>query len=117
MGKEFGNTEVEKHEFHRHKTSKSINDVDVSKMEVPNRVSFGKKSFKYFIDDKDGRKVRPLCIMLPKMGAWRRDFDKTQYASFLVNDELLEKHDRFWDKVSSNTKSGFDNEPVYNNKY
>ena len=52
-------------------------------MLVSNKVSFGKDSFKYFVDYKDGKKVRPLCVMLPKMSAYRRDFDKTKYMSFL----------------------------------
>ena len=34
-----------------------------------NNVSFGKKGFKYFIGYKDGKKVRPLCILLPKLSA------------------------------------------------
>ena len=42
-----------------------------------------KMGFTYFIGYKDGKKVRPLCILLPKMGAYRRDFDKTKYMSFL----------------------------------
>ena len=34
---------------------------------ISNKVSFGKKGFKYFIDYKDNDKVKPFCIMLPKM--------------------------------------------------
>ena len=31
--------------------------------------------------------------MLPKMSAYRRDFDETKYMSFLIkDDELLEKY-------------------------
>ena len=36
---------------------------------VFNKISFGKKGFKNFIGYKDGKKVRPLCILLPKMSA------------------------------------------------
>ena len=36
----------------------------------------------------------PLCMMLPKMSKYRRDFDETEYMSFLKKDiELLEKYD------------------------
>ena len=31
-------------------------------------------------------KNRPLCIVLPKMSAGRRDFDKTKCMSFLIKD-------------------------------
>ena len=34
--------------------------------------------FKYFIGHKRGKKVKPLCILLPKMIAYKRDFDETK---------------------------------------
>ena len=35
-------------------------------------------------------KIRPLCIFLPKLSAYRTDFDETKYMSLLVKDvELL----------------------------
>ena len=44
-------------------------------MVVYEKVSFGKKGFKYFIGYKDGKKVIALCILLPKMSTHTRDFD------------------------------------------
>ena len=42
---------------------------------------------------KDSGKNNPLCVMLPKMSAYRTDFDETKYMSFrLSNNELLEKY-------------------------
>ena len=36
---------------------------------------------------------------------------------FLIeNDELLEKYNTIWDKVSADIKKEFDREPVYNKK-
>ena len=56
--------------------------------------------------------------MLPKLRAYRRDFDETKYMFFLnKDDELLEKYNKIWDKGSSSVKKRFDNEPVYNEKY
>ena len=53
--------------------------------------------------------------MLAKMSAYRRDFDETKYMSFLTkNDELLEKYNEIWDKVSNTIKKGFDSEPLCN---
>ena len=38
--------------------------------------------------------------------------------SFLIKDnELIEKYNNIWDKVSNAIKKGFDSEPVYNEKY
>ena len=49
----------------------------------------------------------------PKMSAYSGDFDETKYASFLIkNDELLEKHNEIWDKVSNTIKKGFDSKSV-----
>ena len=55
-----------------------IYDVDMNKAVVSINVSLGKKSFKYFIGYNDGKKVRPLCIILPKMSKRRREFDETK---------------------------------------
>ena len=57
-------------------------------------------------------------MMLPKMSAWKRDFDQTKFVSLLIkDDELLGKYNKIWDKVHNSIKKGFDNEPVYNEKY
>ena len=61
-----------------------INNIDSNKIVVSNKVSFGKKDFKYFTGYKDAKKVRSLCIFLPKMSAYRRDFDKTKCMTFLI---------------------------------
>ena len=58
------------------------------------------------------KKVRPLCIMLPKLSAYRRDFDETKYVFYIENGELLEKYNVIWDKFSKVIKKGFDIEPV-----
>ena len=48
--------------------------------------------------------------MLPKMSAYRRDFDEIKMSFLIKNDELREK-------TSKVIKNGFDSEPVYNNRY
>ena len=38
------------------------------------------------------KKNQSLLIFLPKMSAYRKDFDETKYVSFLIKDDkLLEK--------------------------
>ena len=54
---------------------------------VSNEVSFGKKGFKYFIGYKDAKKIRPVCIFLIKVSAYRRYFDETKYVSFSIKDD------------------------------
>ena len=108
----FGDIEIEKQKSHQYKRPISIKNIDINKIVVSNNVYFGKKKgFKCFIGYKDAKKTRPLCIFLPKMSAYRRDFDETKYRSFLIkDDELL--------KIVKNTiDKEFDSDPVYNEKY
>ena len=72
-------------------------DIEYQKQKLPTlvskKVSFRKKGFKHFIGYKVVRKNRPLCIFLPKMTAYRKEFYETKCISFLIKDhELLEKH-------------------------
>ena len=58
-----------------------------------------KKGFKYFIDYKYAKKIRPLCIFLPKMSAYRKEFDETKDMPSLTKDnELLGKCNEIWEK-------------------
>ena len=59
-------------------------NIDIIKIVVSNKASFGKKGFKYFIGYKDAKKIRPLCVFLPKVSAYRRDIDESKYMSFLI---------------------------------
>ena len=69
--------------FHYHKKPISIYGVNIDRIVVSNKVPFGKKGFKSFIECKNEyEKVTPLCINLQKMSAYRRDFNETQYMSF-----------------------------------
>ena len=54
--------------------------------------------FKYFIGYKDAKKIHLYCIFLPKMSAYRKDFDET---FFIKNDELLEKYSEILEKVKN----------------
>ena len=52
------------------------------------------------------------------MRAYRRDFDESKCASFLIKDnEVLENYNDIWDKVKTSIKEEFDSEAVYNEKY
>ena len=60
-------------------------------------------------------KIKPFCVFLPKMTAYRKDFDESKYISLLIKDnELLEKYNEIWDKVSYGTGKEFDSNPVDN---
>ena len=85
----FVNIKIEKQNNNQYKSPISIKtNIDINKIVVSNKVSFGKNSFRYFMGYKDA-KIRPLCIFLPKRRAPRRDFDETKYMPFLINDDEL----------------------------
>ena len=67
-----------------------------------------KKGFKFFIGYKDAKKIRPLCILLPKMSGYRKDFDETKSMSFSIkDDELLKRHNEIWEKVENIIKNSY----------
>ena len=85
--KNFTNIKDQKYRY------KNLKNIDINKILVPNKGSFVKKGSKYFIDYKDAKKIRTLCIFFSKMSAYRGDFGETKYMSFLIKgNELLEKY-------------------------
>ena len=76
-----------------------MKNIDINKIVVSNKIFFGKKGLRYFVGYKDSKKIRSLCIFLPKMTAYRQDFDQAKFMSFLIkDDELLEKYNEIWKK-------------------
>ena len=53
----FGDIEIQNQKFHQHKGPILINNIDINKMLVSNKVSFGEKGLKYFIGYKDAKKL------------------------------------------------------------
>ena len=53
----FCDIEIQKQKFHQYKRPISIKNIDIKKIVVSNKVSFGKKGSKYFIDYKDDKKL------------------------------------------------------------
>ena len=57
--------------------------------------------------------------MLPETIAYVKSYDgQTEWMYFLIeDDDLLEKYNTIWDKVSADIKKEFDSEPVYNKNF
>ena len=57
--------------------------------------------------------------MLPKTSPYVKSYDRqTKWMYLLIeDDDLLEKYNTIWDKVSADIKKEFDNKPVYNKNY
>ena len=56
--------------------------------------------------------------MFQKTSAYVKSYDgKTKWMYFLIeDDDLLEKYNTIWDKVSADIKKEFDSKPAYNKK-
>ena len=57
--------------------------------------------------------------MFPKTSAYVKSYDgQTKWMYFLTeDDDLLEKYNTIWDKVSADMKTNFDSKPVYNKEF
>ena len=68
--------------------------MDIEKVLVSYKISFGKNNYKYFIGYLyNDHKVKPLHIMVPKTSAYVKIYNgQTKWMHFLIeDDDLLEK--------------------------
>ena len=84
MGKEiltFGDNENEKNKFFRHKAPIFWKDVDIERVLLSNKISFGEKNYKYFIGYLyNYNEVKPnKLVMLPKTSSYvKRYYGQTK---------------------------------------
>ena len=91
----FGNIEIGKKKFYHYKSPVLLRDVEIEKVLVSNKTSFGEKNYKYFIGYLyNDNRVKPLHIIFPKTSGYVKSYDgKTKWMYFLIEDDkLLEKH-------------------------
>ena len=67
----------------------------------------------------NGNKVKPLDIILPKISTSVKSCDgQTKRIYFFIqNDELLEKYNTIWNKVSTDIKKELDSDSAFNKNY
>ena len=105
----FDDKKINKSSFYKNKKLFSLNDIDVNKILISK-----KESLKYFIGYNDGDVIRPLCILLPQMIGYVKQFDSNKIMSIKVSDDkLLKKYKRIWEKVANLLNINFDSEHVY----
>ena len=85
----FEDKKINKSNFYKNKKLFNIHDLDVNKILVSKKESYGtKNSLKYFIGYNDDDVIRPLYIKLPQMIGYVKHFDETisirQYLLLLV---------------------------------
>ena len=94
---------MEKNKFCSHKSPIFLEDVDTEKALASSKISYGENNYKYSYND---HKVKPLHLMLPKASTYVKSYDgQTKWMYFLIeDDDLLEKFNTIWDKVSPDIK-------------
>ena len=113
----FDDKKINKSNFYKNKIIFKIDDIDVNKIIVSKKEPYGKKiSLKYFIGHNDNV-IRPLCIELPQIIGYVKCFDSNKTMSFkVINNKLLKKYAKIWERVSNVMNITFESEPI-NDKY
>ena len=98
----FEDKKMSKSTFYKNKKLFNIHDLDVNKILVSKKGSYGtKNSLKYFIGYNDDGFIRPLCIKLLQMIGYVKHFDSNKTMSFKVGDnKLLKKYNKIWEKLA-----------------
>ena len=114
MSINFGDKKINKSNFYKNKKLFKIEDIDINKILVSKKESYGtKNSLKYFIGYNDHDAIRPLFIKLNQMIVYVKHFDsnKTKYFK-VIDNKLLKNYNKIWEKVSNSMNIKFDSKPV-----
>ena len=95
----FDDKRTNKSSFYKNKTLFNMHGLDVNKILVSKKESYGKKnSLNYFIGYNDGV-IRPLYIKLPQMIGYVKHVDSNKTMYFKFSDiNLLKKYTKIWGK-------------------
>ena len=104
-----------KSDFYKNKKINRIEDINVNKILVSKKESYGTKdSFKYFIGYNDNNVIRPLCVKLPQMTGYARKFDENATMSFRINNkQLLKNYNKIWEKIENLMKMDLESKLIY----
>ena len=81
----FDNVRVNKKEFHKSKQPIDLNLVNPDPIIVSDKFKYNNNGFKYFIGYKEVEIVKPLCILLPQMIEYIKNFENRR-KNFLSNE-------------------------------
>ena len=111
----FEDKKKRKSEFYKNKKINRIEHIDVNKILNSKKEPYGtKNSIKCFIGYNGNDVIRPLCIRLPKITGYARNFDENATMSLRVNNEqLLKNHNKIWEKIEKLLKIDFESKTVY----
>ena len=89
---------TKKYKF-QNKSPISINDKDINKIVVSNKLPFSKQYFTYFNCYKDDKTLDLYAHSV--VGVYRIDFDETECMYFMIKQEnVLDKFMEIWEKLA-----------------
>ena len=97
----FNNIIIEEYKLYQNENTILINDIDLKKIVVSNKLPFSKPHFKYFIGYKDAEKIRPLWILHPEIIEYGRKCYRNRSIYFAIKEEnFLINIWKFWKKLA-----------------
>ena len=106
---DFSDKKMKKSTFYKSKGINNIEDIDVNNILVSKKETYGNKnSFKYFTGYNDNDNIRPLCIKLPQITGYAREFDENAAITFIVKDKkFLKSYTKTWEAIEGLRKINF----------
>ena len=99
----FDDKKIKRNIFYGSRKPFSVNDIDVNKILISKEVVYGTKNLlRYFIGyiDEDNV-IRPLCLKLPQIIGYLKEFDDSMRMSLRVHDsKLFKKYCKIWRTIS-----------------
>ena len=87
----FEDKKVGKRNFYKNKNLFKMEYIDINKILVSKKASYGKESIKYYIEDNDDDIIRPLCIKHPQMVGYVKHFKNNNKNSKRMNFKVSDK--------------------------
>ena len=115
----FDNIRINKKEFHKYKQPINLELVSVDQIVVSDKFKHSDDSVKYFIGYREGKIVKPLCIILAQMSGYIKYFENGgKSMSFLIiDDDMLDKYNEIWNKIKKDLNIKLHIMPVYDEIY
>ena len=105
---------IKKSEFHKNKKVHRIDHLDVNKILVSKKESYGTKNgLKYVIGYNNNDVIRPLCVRFRQMTGYIKKFAENVTMPFRANIKQLLENNKIWEKVKMLLKIDFESKPVY----
>ena len=113
------NIRLNKKEFHKSKEPIELMLVIIDQIVVSDKFKHNNEGFKYFICYREGKIVKPLCIILPQMSGYIKYFQNGgKNMSFMIKDDnILDKYNEILNKIKETLNIKFHSKPVYDQTY